>query len=106
MSIDTVFKPQGPNTLVVAAGIQIPNGGSGVTSFRVRNLAAVAQYFGWGQNAAAAVTAASTPPSAGNPVVNQAGMLPTSVETFEIPGNMFFAASSATGFEFIAGQGS
>lgn len=106
MSIDTTFKPQGPTALVVATAIQVPNGGSGITSFRVRNLATVAQYFSWGKTAAQATLLAGIAPIANTPSFNTIGMLPSSVETFEIPGDSFFIAGTVTGFEFTAGQGS
>jgi hypothetical protein len=108
MSIDTVFKPQWPNSFVGTAGVQLSAmaNGTGITSFRVRNLAAVVQYFGWGSTAAQAVANATATPAAGLPVQNNIGMLPSTVETFEIPGNMFFAAATTTGFEFCGGQGS
>jgi hypothetical protein len=70
-------------------------------SYRVRNLAATAQYFTWGSNSGVA----SLAPAAGVPVPNTIGMLGASVEAFELPVNAWFIASSATGFEFTFGQG-
>lgn len=104
MSVDTVFKPIGPLTFVGNAAVQVvPDKlGGGVISFRVRNLATAAQYFTWG--ASSSVTSAGAP-SSGTPSPNTIGMLPNTMETFEIPAGSFFIASSATGFEFLAGQG-
>lgn len=106
MSVDTVFKPLGPTSLVVATAVQLPSplqSGSGAYMFRVRNLSTSAQYFTYGQNAA--IT--SLTPAAGAPAPNTIGMIPTSVETFELSGNdLFVIASSATGFEFTPGIGS
>jgi hypothetical protein len=106
VSIDTVYKPTGPTVLVtnVATQVATQNAG-GVYMFRVRNLAAVAQYFSWGRTAAAATAlGGAAPTAAGTP--NTIGMIASSVETFEIPCDSFFIASSATGFEFSPGQGS
>lgn len=109
MSIDTVFKPSAPTALVTNSGaVQVlPAGQSvaGIASFRVRNLAAVVQYFGWGPVAANVNATAPATPGPGNGT-NVIGMLPTSVESFEFPPGTFFLASSATGFEFTPGQGS
>lgn len=105
MAVDTVFKPIGPLTFVGAVATQVVGkDGSGHCSYRVRNLnTAAAQYFTWGQ--ANTVTAAAAP-IAGTPAPNTIGMLPNSVETFEIPAGVFFIAATATGFEFTSGQGS
>jgi hypothetical protein len=105
MSVDTTFKPLGPTTLVVNAAVQLPNSqasGSGAYMFRVRNLAAAVQYFTWGSTS----SVTSLTPAAGAPAPNTIGMIPTSVETFEIPGGSWVIASSATGFEFTPGIGS
>lgn len=102
MSVDTVFKPLGPTVLVTNTAVQIVQTGTGpgYSSIRVRNLSASAQYFTWGNSAVTSIT-----PAAGVPAANTIGMLPTSVETFEIPPTQFFIASSATGFEVTPGQG-
>jgi hypothetical protein len=110
MSIDTVFKPIGQLTFVGVTPVRVvPNDGSGICSYRVVNLsvATTEQYFGWGVTASAATAAlVNTPVTApGNVAPNVIGMLGASVETFEIPAGVFFAASSATGFQFLAGQG-
>jgi hypothetical protein len=102
MSVDTVFKPQGPSTLVGVTAVQIPNGGSGTTSFRVYNTVATEQCFTWGQTAA---VVAAGPPTAGVPSPTTICMLPTSVETFEIPSNSWFIGNAGSAFVFVAGQG-
>lgn len=105
MSIDTTFRPITPLTFVTNTAVQVvPPGGyfGSVVSFRVRNLSASVQYFSWG--ATSSVTAGAAP-TAGNPTPNTIGMLPNSVETFEMPASAFFIASSATGFEFTGGTG-
>lgn len=105
MSVDTTFKPLGVTTLVVNAAVQLPASqasGSGAYMFRVRNLSSSAQYFTWGTNNGIV----SQTPAAGTPAANTIGMIPTSVETFEIPGGSWVIASTATGFEFTPGIGS
>lgn len=106
MSIDTVFKPTGPTALVVNAASQVATqNAGGVYMFRVVNLATVLQRFSWGRTSAAATAlAGAAPTAAGTP--NTITMLGGTVETFEIPCDSFFIASSATGFEFTPGQGS
>jgi len=106
LSVDTVFQPKLPTILVVAAGVQVvPQGtGQGTTmSFRVFNLSATAQRFGYGNTAARALANAVAPTAA--PGVQSITMLPNSVETFEFSTSTFFAADNATGFEFSPGQG-
>lgn len=105
MSIDTTFRPITPLTFVGASAVQVVATGSpspAVVSFRVRNLSSSPQYFTWGTTSS--VTAGSAPTS-GNPTSNTIGMIGSSVETFEIPGQSWFIASSATGFEISGGQG-
>jgi len=103
MSVDTVFKPLGPTVLVTNVAVQVTTANPDTDlTYRVRNLAAAAQYFTWG--AASTVTSIGAP-TAGVPSANTVGMLPNSVETFEIPSNQYFIASSATGFEMTPGKG-
>jgi hypothetical protein len=103
LSVDTVFQPLGPTVLVAAtAAVQVAASGtaSGFSSIRVRNLSTSVQYFSWGPSGVTSLT-----PSAGTPAPSTLGMLPTSVETFQIPAAFYFIASSATGFEMTPGQG-
>lgn len=103
MSVDTVFSPKLPTVTVVAAGVQIiptGTGPRGMVSYRVVNLSATAQKFGYGATAAEALANAS----ASSPVYN-IPMIASSVETFEFSSAMFFAADNATGFAFTPGQG-
>lgn len=105
MSTTSAFIPQGPTYLVVATAIQCPSSmtlSNPVQSFRVRNLSASPQYFTWGT--ASTVTSVGAP-SAGVPSANTIGMLGSSVETFMLPPNAWFIASTATGFEFTPGEG-
>jgi hypothetical protein len=106
MSIDTVFKPTSPTVLVTNTAIQVmTQNAGGVYMFRVINLSTSIQRFSWGRTAAAATAlGGATPTAAGAP--NTITMLGGTVETFEIPCDSFFIASSATGFEFTPGQGS
>jgi hypothetical protein len=106
MSIDTVFKPTGPTVLIAATATQVASqNAGGVYMFRVVNLATALQRFSWGRTAAAATAlSGAAPTAAGTP--NTISMLGGTVETFEIPCDSFFIASSATGFEFSPGQGS
>jgi hypothetical protein len=106
MSIDTVFKPTGPTALVAATATQVATqNAGGVYMFRVINLATSIQRFSWGRTAAAATAlGGAAPVAAGTP--NTITMLGGTVETFEIPCDSWFIASSATGFEFTPGQGS
>jgi hypothetical protein len=101
MSISSAFQPQGPTYLVGTAAVQITSG-TGSCCYRVRNLAAVTQYFTWGN--ASTVTSVGAP-SLGTPSANTFGLLASSVETFELPGNVWLIASSATGFEVTPGEG-
>jgi site-specific recombinase XerC len=103
MAIDTVFCPLGPTTLVANTAVTIQKSqGAGSYSYRVRNLSSSQQWFTWGGTS----SVASLTPAAGVPAPNTIGMLPTSVETFEITGaTVYFIASSSTGFEFTPGQG-
>lgn len=105
MSIDTTFRPISPLTFVGATAVQIiaqgANTGAAGT-FRVRNISSSVQYFTWGSTSA--VTSAGAP-TAGVPSSNTVGLLPNSVESFEIPVYSWFIASSSTGFEFTAGIG-
>lgn len=104
MSVDTVFKPIGSTTLVGITAVQLTTSGnsSGAPmSIRCRNLQTTPEYFTWGNSAA--VT--SLIPAAGVPAPNTIGMLPTSVETFEIPYNSWVIASLAASFEMTPGQG-
>jgi hypothetical protein len=106
MSIDTVFKPTGPTALVVNTASQVANqNAGGVYMFRVINLSTSIQRFSWGRTAAAATALAGAAPAVtGTP--NTITMLGGTVETFEIPCDSFFIASTVTGFEFTPGQGS
>jgi hypothetical protein len=106
VSIDTTFKPTGPTVLIAATATQVATqNAGGVYSFRVVNLATAIQRFSWGRTAAAATAlGGAAPTAAGTP--NTITMLGGTVETFEIPVDSFFIASSATGFEFTPGQGS
>jgi hypothetical protein len=73
--------------------------------FRVINLSTSIQRFSWARTAAAVTALAGTAPvAAGTPTTIT--MLGGTVETFEIPCDSWFIASSATGFEFTPGQGS
>ena len=106
MSIDTTFKPTGPTVLIsnVATQVATQNSG-GVYSFRVINLSTAIQRFSWGRTGTIATAlGGAAPTAAGTP--NTITMLGGTVETFEIPCDSFFIASSATGFEFTPGQGS
>jgi hypothetical protein len=77
----------------------------GVYMFRVVNLSTSIQRFSWARTAAAATAlAGAAPVAAGTPTTIT--MLGGTVETFEIPCDSWFIASSATGFEFTPGQGS
>lgn len=77
----------------------------GVYMFRVINLSTSIQRFSWARTAAAATAlAGAAPVAAGTP--GTITMLGGTVETFEIPCDSWFIASSATGFEFTPGQGS
>jgi len=107
MSIDTTFKPISPLTFIGTTPRQVVTAGqnqSGAISFRVKSLAASGtdQYFTWGQSNAVTAGAA---PTDNVPTVNTIGMLGASVETFELPAGSWFVASSATGFQFVAGTG-
>jgi hypothetical protein len=108
MSIDTTFKPLGPTCFVSnVTGTQVVQqgnlSGSGL-SFRIRNLAATAQYIGWASTAAGAT---ATAPSVTGPAGGQVcvGLLGSSVETFELPPYSYFIASTVTGFEVTPGTG-
>jgi hypothetical protein len=101
MSIDTVFKPAAPLTLVGVTAVQPCPGqnGTGIYTFHVRCLATA--YLTWGRNASIVSNAG---PGAG-PVVNTVGMTIGGVETFEIPGDSFFISNVAASFELIGGSG-
>jgi hypothetical protein len=102
VSIDTVFKPAAPLTLVGVTAVQPAPGdaGRGIYTFRVRCL--VTGYFTWGRTAAVVSAGA---PAAGVPSPNTIGMTVGGVEVFEIPGDSFFIASSAAAFEILGGSG-
>jgi hypothetical protein len=102
MSVDTVFKPLGPTTLVGVTAVQVnTNLSAGISSYRIRNLLSTVQYFAWGPSTVGAPAA----PTAGVPSPNTIGMLPNSVETFELPINIYFIAGSAAAFEVTPGMG-
>jgi hypothetical protein len=102
MSIDTVFKPAAPLTLVGVTAVQPCPGqnGTGIYTFHVRCLATA--YLTWGRNAAVVAAGA---PAAGVPSPNTVGMTIGGVETFEIPGDSFFISTVAASFELIGGSG-
>lgn len=103
MMVDTVFTPSEQTYLVVSAALLIPSKGSGSQgqTYRVVNLSSSYQYLSWGNSALAAAAG----PSAGSPATNTIGLLGSSVETFCCPPNVYFYASSATGFEVTPGSG-
>jgi hypothetical protein len=103
MSVDTVFKPLGPSVLVGTTAVQIVTSANpaGVSTFRVRNTQAVVAYFAYGSASVAAPVA----PTAGGPAYNTIGMLPGSIETFELPAASYFIAAAVGGFEMVPGQG-
>lgn len=103
MSVDTVFKPIGPLTLVGIAAIKVClNDGSGMSTYRVRNTAGTVQYFTWGVSSTVVFAGI---PTAGAPSPNTIGMLAGSIETFEIPAGVYFIGNVGSAFEFTAGQG-
>jgi hypothetical protein len=104
MSIDTTFKPLGPTTLLGLSAVQLTasgNSSAAPISIRVRNLLTVAAYFSWAGNSGVSCVI----PTAGNPSQGTIGMLPTSVETFEVPYNSWFIANTAAAFEMTPGMG-
>ncbi len=103
MSIDTVFKPIGSTYVIATTAVQLSVVGDpgGATTYRVRNTASTAQYFSWGPTNAVTCTA----PVAGTPQARTIGMLPTSVETFELPAGSWVIGNTGSAFEFTPGQG-
>jgi hypothetical protein len=105
---DTPFVPRGATVLVDNTARQVTTStGANSMQYRVRNMSASAQYFGWAtpNNATSATpTISTTAPSAGTPT-NAISMLPNSVEIFTLPANVWMQASSATGFEVTPGEG-
>jgi hypothetical protein len=103
LSIDTTFKPSAPAVLVGVTAVQVcPNGGQGVYTFRVVNSVATIQAFTWGK---LATVTANGPPAAGLYSANTIVMLPSSVETFEIPADSFFIGNTGSAFYFHPGSG-
>lgn len=101
MASNFAFAPSGPTVFVGATATQIGQNVRVSNSFRVRNLAATAQYFTTGPTSS--VTSVSAP-TAGVPAPATIGMLPSSTETFTGLGD-WMIASSATGFEVTPGDG-
>lgn len=108
---DPAFSPSGPSVLVDNTARQVfTRDGTQSVTYRVRNMAAAAQYFTWSTpNITAGPTTAPTGLSAAAPVAgtpaNVIGMLAGSVELFRFPPNAWFLAGTATGFEFTPGEG-
>lgn len=102
MTIDTVFKPLTPTSLVGVSAVQVaPDAQNGGTTFRVRCL--VSAYLSWGFKST--ITALGAP-AAGVAVANTVGMTAGTVETFEIPTAAWFISNVAAAFEITNGQGS
>ena len=100
MSIDTTFHPITETYAVDnSAAVQIPNAGMrGVTTFRIRNIAATtAVYVAWGTKSAGL---AAVIPALGVPSPNTIGIGPYSTLVIEVPANSFFIANTA-----LAGPG-
>lgn len=113
MSVDVVFKPLAPTTLVGVAAIQAsPQAGTlqqaGVITFRIRNITVAAVTFGWGTTAANTV---STPATAAAPqnVITLGGSATVGVGGvtvyLELPYNTFFISSAAASVEVTPGNG-
>jgi hypothetical protein len=102
MSLDTVFKQSGPAVLVGVTAVQVCPAQAGVYTFRVVNSVATLQSFTWGK--LSTITALG-PPTAGVPSANTITMLPSSVETFEIPGDSYFIGNAGSAFYFHPGSG-
>lgn len=100
MASHYAFQPTGPTILVAATAVNILQY-STTNSYRIRNLAASAQYFTYGQ--LSSVT--SLQPAAGVPANNTLSMNANEVKTFTLSGAVFMIASSATGFEVTPGDG-
>jgi hypothetical protein len=101
MSVINAFQPQGSTFLVGTSAVQITSS-TGACCYRVRNLAAAAQYFTWGNSSSVTSNGA---PSAGNPSANTVGLAANGIEIYQLPGNVWMIASSATGFEVTPGEG-
>lgn len=102
MSLLSAFQPSSSLNLVTnAAAVQVTGVGI-ATSYRIRNLSSTPQYIKWGRDS---TITAPTAPTAGVPQAATIGMLPNSVETFNLPAGSWFIADNATGFEVQAGEG-
>lgn len=100
--MDHPFALGGPTYLVVASAVQIPAAAG--QSVRIVSLAAVGtlQHIAWGLTNSVTATA----PVAGTPQLNTLPILGGTERVITVPTqNLFWIASSATGFEVTLGDG-
>lgn len=110
MSIDSTFKPATANYAVDStAPVQIIEAqGSGVVSFRIRNVTAAnaVAYVSWGRTVASTLAANAAAPALGTPKVNSIGIPANGVLYIEVPANSFFVGSAAApNLEICGGEG-
>lgn len=110
MSIDSTFKPATMNYAVDnTAPVQLVEAlGSGVVSFRIRNLTAAnaVAYVAWGRSAAATVAANAAAPAIGTPKANSQSIPANGTLYLEVPANSFFIGSAAApNLEICGGEG-
>ena len=100
--MDKPFAPTGPTTTVTNTAVQVVTGQQAGQVYRIRNLSASAQYITWGPTS----SVVSATPSGGSPAGNTLGIIASGVEKVTLSGaNLWFIASSATGFEVTSGDG-
>lgn len=101
MTIDSTFKPLGATVVVTNAAVQPlqTSAADGVTTFRVRCLAA--GYLTWGGSNVTAKGA----PSAGAPSPSTMGFPVGTISYIEVPAASYFISSVANGFELTPGSG-
>jgi len=108
MAYDSTFTAFGPTYVVSNSAVQVTTTNNEYpTSYRIRNLLSTPAYFAWAPAAPknAAVTPVVNTPVAGTPGTNTIGMMASSVETFVLPPNCWFIASTSNAFEVTPGEG-
>lgn len=106
---NNAFTPFGPTYLVDSSTpVQVKSSANAPapTSYRIRNTNTSSNFFAW----APALPSGSTPtfgaaaPTLGTPAVNTIGMIGSSVEVFQLPGNCWFIGNLAN-LEITPGEG-
>lgn len=98
------FTPQGKSFLVdsTAGGVQVTTAGGGALQYRIRNRGSVEAWISYASTPGALNTVL---PVVGTPQTGIIGMNGGVTETFSLPANCWFIASSGATFEVIAGEG-